>query len=186
MKPVVLTVWKKSLLFGCDGFTVYDSIGNLVFRVDNYKTTGNREIVLMDAFGHTLHTIRRKMLSLRDNFLVYDGETAVNPRFSVTKHGNIFNTKSLAYASIVGSAKNRNERNVTYEIEGSYAQKSCMVYDDGRTCVADIRRKEAKRGVALGGDVFALVVQPSIDPATAMALVVIIDQMFDTSRRFFP
>ncbi|KAI3824929.1 hypothetical protein L1987_06402 [Smallanthus sonchifolius] len=185
-KPVVLTVWKKSLLFGCDGFTVYDSLGNLVFRVDNYTATGNREIVLMDASGHTLHTIRRKMLSLRNNFLVYDGETAVNPRFSVTKHGNIFNTNSLAYASIVGSPKNRNERNVIFEIEGSYAQKSCMVYDDGRTCVADIRRKEAKGGVALGGDVFALVVQPSVDPAIAMALVVILDQMFDTSRRFFP
>ncbi|MFS7990081.1 putative tubby-like protein [Helianthus anomalus] len=93
--------------------------------------------------------------------------------------------KSLAYVSTIGSSNNRNKRNVIYEIQGSYAQKSCMVYDDKHRCVAKIRRKEAKGGVALGGDVFALVVQPSIDPAIAMVLVIILDQMFDSSRRFF-
>ncbi|KAJ0445002.1 putative tubby-like protein [Helianthus annuus] len=178
--PFVLTVWKKSLLFGCDGFTVYNSNGNLAFRVDNYFVKGNREIVLMDASGRSLHTIRRKMLSLANNFLVYDGES-VNPRFSVTKHVNVLNTKSLAYVS---TSKNRNKRNVIYEIQGSYAHKSCMVYDDKRRCVAEIRRKEAKGGVALGGDVFALVVQPSIDPTIAMVPVIVLDQMFDSSRRF--
>ncbi|KAJ0735877.1 putative tubby-like protein [Helianthus annuus] len=181
--PIVLTVWKKSLIFSCDGFTVYNSNGNLAFRVDNYFVKGNREIVLMDALGCGLHTVRRKMLSLVDNFLVYDGES-VNPRFSVTKHVNVLNTKSLAYVSTVGSSKNRNKRNVIYEIQGSYAQKSCMVYDDKHRCVAEIRRKEAKGGVALGGDVFALVVQPSIDPAIAMVLIIVLDQMFDSSRRF--
>ncbi|MFS7990091.1 putative tubby-like protein [Helianthus anomalus] len=155
----VLTVWKKSLIFSCDGFTVYNSNGNLAFRVDNYFVKGNREIVLMDAF----------MSSLADSFLVYDGES-VNPRFSVTKHVNVLNTKSLAYVSTVGSSKNKNKRNVIYEIQGSYAQKSCVVYDDKHRCVAEIRRKEAKGGVALGGDVFALVVQPSMDPAIAMVL----------------
>ncbi|KAM0047826.1 putative tubby-like protein [Helianthus debilis subsp. tardiflorus] len=163
--PFVFTVWKKSLLFGCDGFTVYNSNGNLAFRVDNYFVKGNREIVLMDASGRSLHTIRRKC----------------NPRFSVTRHVNVLNTKSLAYVS---TSKNRNKRNVIYEIQGSYAHKSCMVYDDKRRCVAEIRRKEAKGGVALGGDVFALVVQPSIDPTIAMVLVIVLDQMFDSSRRF--
>ncbi|KAK1412188.1 hypothetical protein QVD17_33216 [Tagetes erecta] len=181
--PIVLTVWKKSLLFGCYGFTVYDSTGNLKFRVDNYSTSGSREIVLMDAFGRTLHTIRRKMLSMVDNFLVYNGEDAVDPRFTVTKHVNVLNSKSLAYVS---TSKNWKKRNVRYEIEGSYAHKSCMVYDyTRRQCVADIRRKEAKGGVALGEDVFALVVQPSTDPAMAMTLVIALDQMFDHSRHSF-
>ena len=58
---VVLTVWKKSLLFNCDGFTVFDSNGNLVFRVDNYVPGGDGEIVLMDASGRSLLTIRRKV-----------------------------------------------------------------------------------------------------------------------------
>jgi uncharacterized protein YxjI len=60
---VVLTVWKKSLLFNCNGFTVFDSKGNLLFRVDNYMATSgsNGEIVLMDAAGKPLLTMRRKV-----------------------------------------------------------------------------------------------------------------------------
>lgn len=61
LNPVILTVWKKSLLFNCEGFTVFDSKGNLVFRVDNYTICKKAEIVLMDASGHSLLTIRRKV-----------------------------------------------------------------------------------------------------------------------------
>lgn len=59
---VVLTVWKKSLLFNCDGFTVYNANGELVFRVDNYMNSPKDNIVLMDAYGLPLLSIRRKVL----------------------------------------------------------------------------------------------------------------------------
>ncbi|KVD98177.1 protein LURP-one-related 8-like [Cynara cardunculus var. scolymus] len=184
--PVVFTVWKKSLLFNYDGFPVFDSNGNLVFRVDNYVTGGNGEIVLMDAFGRSVVTIGRKRISLSDTWQVHDGETTLVPRFSVTKHMNIFNTKSLAYVCKEGSSKNNDTRIPMYEIDGSYAQRCCIVYDDMRRNVAEIRSKEAKGGtVALGVDVFRLVMQPSIDPAVAMALIVVLDQMFGSSRRVF-
>lgn len=55
---VVLTVWSKSLLPNCNGFTVFDSHGNLVFRVDNYIAGNKDEIVLMDDAGTPLLTIR--------------------------------------------------------------------------------------------------------------------------------
>lgn len=58
----VLTVWRKSLLFNCSGFTVYDAKGNLVFRVDNYGSGSASEVVLMDATGTPLLSIRRKVL----------------------------------------------------------------------------------------------------------------------------
>lgn len=62
---MVLTVWKKSLLFNCDGFTVFDAHGDLVYRVDNYVSASKGQIFLMDAFGTTLLTIRRKVRSVR-------------------------------------------------------------------------------------------------------------------------
>ncbi|KAL2454123.1 Protein LURP-one-related 8 [Abeliophyllum distichum] len=95
----VLTVWKKSLLFNCDGFTVFDSKGNLVFRVDNYMSHNKAQIVLMDASGNSLLTICRKKLSLGDCWLVFDGETTMNPMFSVRKNINLQNTKYLAHVS---------------------------------------------------------------------------------------
>ncbi|KAA8517580.1 hypothetical protein F0562_017790 [Nyssa sinensis] len=190
---VVLTVWKKSLLFNCDGFTVFDAKGNLVFRVDNYSAGSKREIVLMDASGKSLLTIRRKRLSLGDNWLVFDGETAVNPLFSVRKHVNLLNTKSLAHVSSGcggsgsgsgwGSSSPSSPGN-KYEIEGSYTQRCCAVYDDQRRRVAEIKRKEAAGGVAFGADVFRLITHPEIDSAVVMAFVILLDQMFGSSRRF--
>lgn len=56
-----LTVWRKSLLFGCRGFTVFDAKGNLVFRVDVYGSGATGALVLMDAAGKPLLTVRRKV-----------------------------------------------------------------------------------------------------------------------------
>lgn len=60
-KEVVMTVWRKSLLFNCKGFTVFDGKGDLRFRVDCYSAGRKGEIVLMDAAGKSLFTIRRKV-----------------------------------------------------------------------------------------------------------------------------
>lgn len=59
-----LTVLKTSLFFANDGFTVYDCKGELVFRVDSYgpDTRDRDELVLMDAHGKCLLTVRRKVL----------------------------------------------------------------------------------------------------------------------------
>lgn len=57
-----LTVWRKSLVFSCEGFTVIDSDGNLVYRVDNYMGRPD-EITLMDASGKSVFTMRRRRVS---------------------------------------------------------------------------------------------------------------------------
>ncbi|GMI88999.1 hypothetical protein like AT2G38640 [Hibiscus trionum] len=176
-EEAILTVWKKSLLFNCNGFTVFDSKGDLVFRVDNYMKGNKGEILLMDAGGNPLLTIRRKKMSLGDHWLVYDGETTVNPRFSVKKSVNILNNKCLAYV-------NNQRDNIMYEIEGSYSRRNCAVYDDKRRVVAEIKRKEAVGGVAFGTDVFRLIVCPEyIGIDSAMALLILLDQMYGSSKR---
>lgn len=67
-----LTVWRKSLVLSCSGFTVINSKGNLVYRVDNYRGHPN-EIILMDGSGKSLLTIyHRKVLLLNSiTFLYY-------------------------------------------------------------------------------------------------------------------
>ncbi|CAM8974061.1 unnamed protein product [Rhodiola kirilowii] len=177
-EPVVLTVWKKSLLFNCSGFTVFDTKGNLVYRVDNYANSSKKEILLMDASGLPLLTFRRKKLSFGENWLVYEGESTSNPLFSARKQVNLLNSKCLA---TITSAN----KNLAFEIEGSYAQRSCVVYDQqqNRRPVAEIKRKEAAKGGAdFGVDVFRLVVQPGVDPAFGMALVILLDEMFHSSK----
>lgn len=171
---VVLTVWKKSLLFNCDGFTVYNSQGDLVFRVDNYMNSPKDNIVLMDASGLPLLSIRRKKLSFGDCWMVYDGETERNPIFTARKNVNILtNRRTLAWISA--------KKTMWYEIEGSYGQRSCKMLDERRNKkkMAEIKRKEAMvGGVAFGKDVFKLIVEPEMEPRVAMAFTIILDQMF--------
>lgn len=117
-------------------------------------------------------------LSLGDHWLVYAGETTVNPLFAVKKNVSlILASKLLAYATAAGNGRGSPQRAV-YEIEGSYSQRSCAVYDDRRRQVAEIKRKEAVFGV----DVFRLVVQPELDSAIAMALVILLEQMYGSRR----
>ncbi|XP_077217410.1 protein LURP-one-related 8-like [Tasmannia lanceolata] len=188
LKPVsdrhveILTVWKKSLLFNCDGFTVFDAKGNLVFRVDNYVAGNKAEILLMDAVGKPLLTIRKKKLSLGEQWLVFEGETAVNPLFSVKKHVNFLNSKSLAHVIPCNSGAGANSnKQAMYNIEGSYSQRCCVIYDQKWRQVAEIKRKEAVGGARFGSDIFRLVVQPEFDTPVAMSLVILLDQMFSSS-----
>ena len=65
-KETQLTVHKTCLFFDGDGFTVYDSSGDLVYRVESYAISAREhaEIVLMDPLGRCLLTVRRKVHSL--------------------------------------------------------------------------------------------------------------------------
>lgn len=58
-----LTVSKTSLFFAGDGFSVYNRNAQLVFRVDSYGPDPHdrTELVLMDATGRCLLTVRRKV-----------------------------------------------------------------------------------------------------------------------------
>ncbi|GAB4834485.1 hypothetical protein Ancab_032741 [Ancistrocladus abbreviatus] len=186
-----LTVWRKSLLYCCTGFTVIGSEGDLVYRVDNYRGDSGEE-VLMDGKGKPILTIRHhKKLSLQDEWLVYEGEAADHtngrssskkekkkPLFSLKKQANFLNSNSNVLARVfLGAAA---DKRPAYVIQGSYAKRSCKVVDKVRNMVvAEIKMKEAANGSAsFGSDVFQLVVRPGLDPTPAMAMVLLLDQMF--------
>ena len=90
---------------------------------------------------------------------------------------NILSTKSdiLAYV-YSGSFDKKN----SYIIKGSYKCKSCkIVHVPLNKTVVEIKRKEVRtKGVRFGSDVFDLVVNPGFETGLAMALVLLLDQMF--------
>ena len=55
------TIWMKSLVLDGKGCTVYDSDGQIVYRVDNYNHKRGEDVHLMDLKGNTLFTILRKV-----------------------------------------------------------------------------------------------------------------------------
>ncbi|XP_010539503.1 PREDICTED: protein LURP-one-related 5-like [Tarenaya hassleriana] len=172
-----LTVRKTSMFFAGDGFTVYDCKGSLVFRVDSYggpDTRDNDEVVLMDAHGRCLLTLRKKRPSLRRRWEGYMGERSdgQKPIFSVRRSSVI--GRCGATVEVYG-----NGRCEEYLIEGSFRQRTCTVVEaDTRRKMAEIRRKvDSSTNVMLGKDVFSLNVKPGFDGAFAMGLVLVLDQI---------
>ena len=185
----MLTVWRKSLLFNCDGFTVYDANGDLAFRVDCYAASRRRhaEVVLMDAAGAPLLTVRRKRLSLAERWHVYHGDAAASssrpPVLSVRRHvggglrGASGGGKTLAHVVAAASSSADAGGGEAFVVEGSYGRRACAVRDARGDVVAEVRRKEA-----VGDDVFRLVVSPRFGVPLAMGIVIALDEMFVAGR----
>jgi hypothetical protein len=187
-QPTVLTVWRKSLLFNCDGFTVFDATGGLAFRVDRYgSSSGSRrraeDVVLMDAAGKPLLTVRRKIkLGLREHWVVYQGDASAagaKPLLSVRRHHvglhRRASDKMLAHITSLGSPSPSGAEAAAYMVEGSYRRRSCAVRDArGGASAVEVRRKES-----VGDDVFRLVVADyRMGTALSMGVVIALEQMF--------
>lgn len=178
---MALTVWKKSLVLSCSGFTVYDPIGNLVFRVDNYCSHPKNEVLLMDAAGTALLTMRRKRLSLHNEWQGFLGEfqDSQKPLFVVKRAPSLLiTTNKLAEVYVGVPTKSKQNPHSHYHIEGCYAKRSFTILNSCGDVVAEVKPKQVRTaGIKLGGDVFNLVVWPGYDQAFIMGLIVILDQM---------
>jgi len=180
--PTTFTVWKKSLVFNGNGYTVFDSLGNLVFRVDNYAYDAKRQLFLMDAVGNVLLTLVHKRLSFNGRWEAYRGDgygRGIKPAFSVIKSvSTLFSSKPSAKV-VLNPTERQNTKLYDYEIEGSLCKPSSSftVFNASREIIAQATRKQATSKIMLGEDVLSLVVQPGIDQAFVMGLFIIFNQI---------
>eukprot|EP01018_Ginkgo_biloba_P036917 Gb_03478 [translate_table: standard] len=173
--PAKLTVWKKSLLFSGNGFTVFDSTGNLVFRVDRYGSTVEGEVVLMDAVGKSLLTLRHKMPFLPHRWEGFHGDRVEGqkPAFTV-KRSSMLGIKSPVQVFMSsGYLKKQSD----YYVQGSFRERSCTIHSSDSTIAAQVSRKCATSKIMLERDVFSLVVQPGYDQAFIMGLIIVLDHL---------
>nr|ACU20466.1 unknown [Glycine max] len=171
-----LTVLKTSLFFSGDGFAVYDSKGNLVFRFDSYGPLARDkdELVLMDPHGRSLLTLRRKKPSLHQRWEGFKGERkdGDKPVFSVKRSSIIGRSRTSVAVEVYDSP------GVEYLIEGCFPQRCCKVFNAAKGLVAEIRRKvDPTTSVMLGKEVFWFCVKPAFDAAFAMGIVLVLDQI---------
>ncbi|KAJ3702085.1 hypothetical protein LUZ61_005790 [Rhynchospora tenuis] len=180
--PVRLTVWCKSLLFHGDGYTVFDdSDGRIVFRVDNYAPGRwkNNDVVLMGPQGHVYLTIRhcKKILSFSESWKIYRGDRDTysrmllkEPLLRVTKDaGNLTCTASMT-SGIAGSESSG------FRLSWSRCEEWSKIHTlaSDEQLVAEINRKFSNsKKILLGEDVLTLTVQPGMDQAIVMALIMI-------------
>ncbi|GMI89220.1 hypothetical protein like AT3G15810 [Hibiscus trionum] len=177
-----LTVHKTSVFFPGDGFVVYNPKGEVMLRFDSYygpHPLPKDELVLMDATGNCLLTLIRKKPSLHQRWEGLLGEKMEkeSPIFCVRRSSII--GRSNVVVDVYGDPGEE------YQIDGSYPQRCCTIFStslasSSKEPMAEIKRKvDPSTHVMLGKDVFLLCLRPGFDSAFAMALVLVLDQMFD-------
>ncbi|RDX79713.1 Protein LURP-one-related 11 [Mucuna pruriens] len=171
-KQETFTLWMKSLVLNGKGCTVYDSNGQIAYRVDNYNCKHRDEVHLMDQNGDILFTMRKKQYKLSRFWEGYRFPATRNddkgPCFRVSKTYKISRGGST-YEVELGLDKNQP---YTYKIENSTSNSACKISNEFGIVVAELRRKKSRCGVDLGDDVFTMVVEPNVDLSLVMGLVV--------------
>ncbi|KAG8659230.1 protein LURP-one-related 4 [Manihot esculenta] len=168
-KRETFTVWMKSLVCHTNGCTVFDSNGDIIYRVENYDTKCNDEVYLMDLRGRVLVTIRRKRLLLvfgrwygyRWNPANIDKE---KPWFEIKKYCRIC-VGAAACQVTVGLDK--------YWVVKLRHKAAFRIVDLDGDIVAEVKQKQSPAGTALGDDVLTLIVEPHIDHSLIMAILTV-------------
>ncbi|KAM3407383.1 hypothetical protein ACQJBY_001045 [Aegilops geniculata] len=181
--PRRLTVWCKSLVFRGDGYAVFhDADGRMVFRVDNYGV-GPGSMALMDHAGRVLLTVRRrqrKILGLMpETWEVYNGDVDDD---SNDGHGEphlmMRATKDLGRSSCTACMLAAEEPQL-YRLSWSRREEWTRIHRRSSTgddkLIAKVCRKRGgpEKATLLGKDVLSLVVQPGMDLAITMAMLMI-------------
>ncbi|KAL9999812.1 putative tubby-like protein [Helianthus debilis subsp. tardiflorus] len=163
------TIWMKSLIFNMHGCTVYNSKGNIVYRVDNYNNKCGQEVYLMDVQGKILFSLLQKKLRLFRCWDGYKWDASCSRKqlwFRVRKHRSI----CLSLCDDIASS------GCTYKIvrmDGKLGYK--IVYaDQESTLAAEFKQKQTTTGIIFGNDVFTLeVVQPHVNLSLIMAFIMV-------------
>ncbi|ESQ30026.1 hypothetical protein EUTSA_v10011350mg [Eutrema salsugineum] len=151
------TIWMRSLVFHSKGCTVFDSKGNLIYRVDNYNSKSCGEVYFMDLYGQVLFTLRQKKLGL---FKSCEGYNSTGARFQIRKNFKISpRGSSSSYKIVMGSS--RDDKQSCYKIVN---HGSVFAIEDGSgRLMAEVRKKQSNiKGLDFGEDVLTMVVEPQI------------------------
>ncbi|CAA2966691.1 protein LURP-one-related 11-like [Olea europaea var. sylvestris] len=170
------TIWMKSLVFHGNGCTVFNSKGEVVFRVDNYQTRRSSEVFLMDFNGEVLFSMKRKILRIFESWEGYKWiDSKLNKErswFQVRSNCSIFRRRKHKTCH-VSLGCDKNTPRSSYQITGLEGKSTFKIIDNAGHLVAQVIKKQSLSGVPLGDDVFTLIVEPQMDHSLVMALVTV-------------
>ncbi|MED6203612.1 hypothetical protein PIB30_000692 [Stylosanthes scabra] len=182
---VKYTVWMKSLVFHSNGCTVYDSNGDIVYRVDNYDKKGSTQVNLMDLRGTLLCTIHKKLLAF-GRWDVYRCSGSDSDSDYCTRQQQKTKKKKKPWFEVRTSYKMMiMGRVASCQVTTLGSQKYCIHRISSKTpgfrifnmknghIVAHAKQKMSCSGILLGKDVLRLDVEGDIDHSLIMAFVTV-------------
>ncbi|KAL7136154.1 hypothetical protein ABFS83_10G010700 [Erythranthe nasuta] len=174
--PVDLTIVRKLMTLSEGTFGVTDVNGNIMFRIKGKLLSIHDRRVLLDAAGTPIITFQQKLLSAHQRWQVFRGEStnAKDMLFSVRKSSLLQMKTKLD----VFMAANTKEDVCDFKIEGSWFERSCVIYaGNSNNIIAQMHRKHSAQSILLGKDTFGVTVYPNVDYAFVVCLIVILEEI---------
>ncbi|CAK9164970.1 unnamed protein product [Ilex paraguariensis] len=138
-KRETFTIWMKSLMFQGNGCTVFDSNGEIVYRIDNYNEKCCDEVHLMNLRGKVLFSIRQKKLQVFGRWEGYKwGDSRMKkerPLFQVRKYCRLL-SKEIICRVILGRDKAKAR---CYRIVGLAGKSAFKIIDDDGALAAEVK-----------------------------------------------
>ncbi|KAK3034589.1 hypothetical protein RJ639_033835 [Escallonia herrerae] len=166
------TIWMKSLLFHGSGCTVFDSNGDIAYRIDNYGRYCGGEVCFMDLRGEVLFSVKQKKLRVLgcwDGYLWSNTGCAEQPWFQVRRSCK-FVRRNMKYHVTVGCDKAQAS---CYTLVGLAGKSALQIINSQEKIVAEVNQKQTSSGILLGEDVLTLMVEPQMDILLIMAIATV-------------
>ncbi|KAG2304632.1 hypothetical protein Bca52824_033283 [Brassica carinata] len=161
------TIWMRSLVYHSKGCTVFDSKGNLLYRVDNYDSKSCGEVYLMDLYGEVLFGFQQRFRLFKS----CEGCNSTGTRFRLRKNFKISpRGSSSSYKIVMESSKD--DQQSCYKIVN---HGSVFTIEDGSgRLMAEVKKKQSNNinGLDFGEDVLTMVVEPQVDHSFIMGIVI--------------
>lgn len=174
--PVDLVIARKLLKLSEGNFGVTDVNGNLMFKVKGKLFSLRDRRILLDAADNPIVSFQQKILTAHRRWKVFRGDSSDDKDllFSVKKSSML----QLKTKLDVFLASNTREDVCDFKIEGSWFERSCVIYaGNSSSIVAQMHRKHSVQSIVLGKDTFGVTVYPNVDYAFIVALVVILEEI---------
>ncbi|OMO50978.1 hypothetical protein CCACVL1_30092 [Corchorus capsularis] len=179
--PVELAVVRKVLTITDGNFVVTDINGNILFKVKGAFLTMHDRRVLIDAAGNPIVTLKQKFMTAHDRWQVFRGDSSESSDLIFTaKRSSMFQLKTKLDVFL---ANNTKEEVCDFKVKGSWLERSCVIYaGESSNIVAQMHKKHTVQSVLVGKDKFMVTVNPNIDYAFIVALIVILDGINTESK----
>ncbi|KAL2525911.1 Protein LURP-one-related 15 [Abeliophyllum distichum] len=174
--PVHLFIDKKAFTLRSTRYLVTSADGNLMFKVEKFPLSFHGTLVVLDASGNPVITLRPKKLTYHSRWKVFRGE-------STDEKDLIFSVKRSSMFQIhtkldVFLASNTSEEHCDFKVKGTYLERSCDIFaGNSSTPIAQMDKKMTAGSIFLGKDKFRVNVSPNVDYAMVVSLIIILEEI---------
>nr|GMC85903.1 protein LURP-one-related 10-like [Ipomoea batatas] len=182
-----ISIHKKLYLLAGHGYEVKDAANDtILFKVENIPNFfhTNSKVVVYDPAGNSILTLRRKAFTWRTRWEVYRGESNEEKDIIFSaRTSSVFQISTNLDVFLAGNTTS--EQICDYKMKTSFTQSTWDIYV-GASCstlIAEMQEKVSMWSILLGEDNFMVTLQPNVDQAFIVALIVILQEIVRAPAR---